>query len=125
MVSFACVTSNPNLVLIAALMTLGITAALTLYALTTKTDFTMHGGLFFVIGMGLCLFALFASLFGGMCPILHIFFCCVSVILYGMYLIYDIQLLVGGKELELSLDDYVIASIQIYLDIILIFLNIL
>ena len=98
MVSFACNTSNPNLVLIAALMTLGITLALTIYALTTKTDFTLYGGMFFIIGMGLFLFALFASMFGGMTPIIHIFFCCVSVILYGMYLVYDIQLLVGGKD---------------------------
>ncbi len=90
MVSFACVTSNPNLVLIAALMTLGVTVALTVYALTTKTDFTMYGGMFFIVGMSIIMFGLFASLFGGMTPILHIFLCCVSVILYGMYLVYDI-----------------------------------
>jgi len=34
-------------------------------------------------------------------------------------------LLVGGKENELDLDDYIVASIQIYMDIIILFLKIL
>ena len=35
------------------------------------------------------------------------------------------QLLMGGRTLEISPDDYVYAATQIYLDIINIFLNIL
>ena len=71
-------------------MTLGITLAITVYALTTKSDFTVYGGFFFIVGMGLFLFSLCAIMFGGMCPILHIFYCLVGVILYGFYLVYDI-----------------------------------
>ena len=71
-------------------MTLGITLSITVYALTTKTDFTMYGGMFFIMGMGLFLFGLFATFFGGMTPIVHIFYCCIGVILYGFYLVYDI-----------------------------------
>lgn len=48
-----------------------------------------------------------------------------GLILYSFYLIYDTQLIMGGKRYGLSLDDYVVAAIIIYLDIIMIFLYIL
>lgn len=85
----------------------------------------MYGGMFFVFSMGLFCFGIFGTLFFYSCPLLHIFFCFISVCLYGAYLIYDVQLLVGGKQHELSIDDYVFASIAIYLDIIIIFMRIL
>ena len=106
-------------------MTLGITLALTTYALTTKTDFTTMGGALFVVGMGMMLFAFCAAMFGGMTPIINIIYCTCGVILYGFYLIYDIQLLVGGHSNEYGMDEYVIASLQIYLDVIMMFLYIL
>ena len=90
-------------------MTLGITLSLTVYALTTKTDFTAMGASLFIFGMALLLFGLFASLFHS--KILNILYCSFGVILYGFYLVYDIQLLVGGKVYEYDMDDYVIASI--------------
>ena len=71
-------------------MTLGITCSITVYALTTKSDFTLYGGEFFIFGMGLFLFGLFAALFGGMIPIVRIFYCLIGVIFYGFYLIFDI-----------------------------------
>ena len=71
-------------------MTLGITVALIVYALTTKTDFTKMGGVFFVNRMTLILFGLFTSLFGGKNPLVNIIYCSLGVILYGFYLIHDI-----------------------------------
>jgi len=56
-------TEGQTTVLIAAVMTLGITVALTIYAFTTKTDFTMMGGFLFCLFVGLLLFGLFAWLF--------------------------------------------------------------
>jgi hypothetical protein len=122
-VSFVCSVSDPELVMIAAVMTLGITASLTYYALTTKTDFTMMGASLFIFGMALMLFGLFLSLFQS--RLMNILYSVLGVILYGFYLVYDIQLLVGGRDEEFDMDDYVIASIQIYLDVVLLFLKIL
>jgi FtsH-binding integral membrane protein len=45
--------------------------------------------------------------------------------LFGIYLIIDTQLIIGGKRLELSLDDYVIGALILYMDIIQIFLYLL
>jgi len=106
-------------------MTLGITFSLTYYALTTTTDFTVYGGVLFVLGMGLMLFGLGAYFVGAKHGIVNILYCTAGVIVYGFYLIYDIQLIAGGKTHEYTYDDYVIASVQIYLDIIIMFLKIL
>ena len=48
-----------------------------------------------------------------------------GVLIYSVYLIYDTQLVAGGKRYELSMDDYVIAALIVYLDIIMIFLYLL
>ena len=71
-------------------MTLGITIALTVYAFTTKTDFTMMGSTLFICGMALLLFGICASLFGGRTPIVNVVYCTFGVILYGFYLVYDV-----------------------------------
>lgn len=104
-------------------MTLGVTIALTIYAFTTKQDFTMMGGILFVIGAVFFMFGLFL-LFTNI-YFLHIIYSALGVILYGVYLIYDTQLILGGKHQELSIDDYIVGALMLYLDIIMIFLYIL
>ena len=55
----------------------------------------------------------------------YIFYCAMGVILFGMYLVYDTQLICGKHKLKLSIDDYIIAALILYIDIIQIFLYIL
>ena len=42
---------------------------------------------------------------------MHVLYCAFGVVLYGFYLVYDVQLLVGGRAEEFDMDDYVVASI--------------
>ena len=56
---------------------------------------------------------------------------CVGI-LYGFYLVYDTQLIMGGKSYEISMDDYIfgkisliLAAVMLYIDIIQLFLEIL
>lgn len=123
MVSFICSTTNPRIVLMAASMTCAITLALTYYACTTKTDFTMMGGLLFVFSIVLLLFGIFLMFTQN--KVLHIIYSCLGVLLYSVYLIYDTQLIVGDKSRQLEIDDYVIGSLMLYMDIIGLFLHIL
>lgn len=58
-------------------------------------------------------------------PFLNNLYCCLGTMLFGIYLIIDTQLIIGGKRLELSLDDYVIGALILYMDIIQIFLYLL
>ena len=48
-----------------------------------------------------------------------------GVFLFGVYLIFDTQLVMGGKRYELCIDDYVVGTLILYLDIIMIFLYLL
>ena len=49
----------------------------------------------------------------------------VGVMFFGFYLIVDTQMIMGGKGIELSVDDYVLASMLLYIDIVQIFLYLL
>lgn len=112
-----------QLVLMAAIMTAAMTFSLTLYAMTTKSDFTIYGGTLFIIACAIFLFGIFEAFSNN--PTLHIVVSVASVVAYGFYLIYDTQLIIGGKRYELSLDDYIIGAVIIYIDIIVLFVRVL
>ena len=38
----------------------------------------------------------------------------IGVLLAAFYLIYDTQLIMGGKRLEIGIDDYILASFVLY-----------
>lgn len=121
----SCVTSiyDPLTVFIAAVLTASIVVALTIYACTTKTDFTVCGGLLFTALMALIIASIFSIFFQN--RIVQIVISAVSVIVFSIYLIYDTQLIIGNGELKLTVDDYIFAAMNLYLDIIRIFLEIL
>lgn len=87
LVSFICGMSNPKIVFLAALFTLAIFFALTLYACTTKSDFTTMGGTLAVIGMGLFVFGLFLMFTNS--NVMHLIYATACAILFGFYILYD------------------------------------
>ena len=108
----------------AAGMTAAVTIALTIYACTTKTDFTMCGGLFFIMGIALlclCMFSFFMTFAEWWHPVLS----AILVVFYGLYLIYDTQLIAGGRKHQLSIDDYIVGALLLYVDIMMLFLELL
>jgi FtsH-binding integral membrane protein len=123
LVSFVCALTSPKIVLMAVCMTCAVTISLTVYACTTKTDFTVYNGLLFVASCVLMLFGLFLMFTEN--KMLHIIYCCLGVLIYSIYLIFDTQLIIGNKENELSIDDYIYGALMLYLDIINLFLYIL
>ena len=58
-------------------------------------------------------------------PFLHTLYCALGTILFGIYLVIDTQLIVGGRKYSLSMDDYIAGALMLYIDIIQIFLYIL
>lgn len=107
----------------AAAMTVAITAAVTAYAWTTKTDFTAKWGMIWVFGMTMMMMSLFMIFFNNY--ILDMVFCALGVLLFGIYLIFDTQLVLGQGRHALSIDDYIIGAMLIYADIIMIFIYLL
>ena len=60
-------------------------------------------------------------------PLLNILYSTGGAVIFSFYIIYDTQLIVGGKNrmIQYTENDYVIAAIGLYIDIINLFLYIL
>jgi hypothetical protein len=69
MVSYVCAAYDPVTILIAAALTVGVTLALTIYALVTKHDFTTKMGIMIVILFAAILFAVLMSVFYSSRPV--------------------------------------------------------
>jgi FtsH-binding integral membrane protein len=112
-----------DLVFIAAALTAAMSIALTIYALTTETDITMYGGFLFIF----CFLLFVGGILGLYFPkrLFAITMSALAIICFGLYLIYDTQLIMGNKLMSFGTDDYVIASTALYVDIMRIFLEIL
>ena len=123
MVGCIAALTDPAIVFMAAIMTFRVTLALTIYAFYTKTDFTYMGGFLFIFGMVVMVFAIF--MFWGSNSTLSTILCAVIVILYGLYLIYDTQLIMGKHKFKFNIDEYVFAAMVIYIDIIGIFVELM
>mmetsp|Transcript_51729 Transcript_51729/g.59106 ORF Transcript_51729/g.59106 Transcript_51729/m.59106 type:complete len:244 (+) Transcript_51729:77-808(+) len=123
MVSAVCTVYDPQIVLMAAVLTAGVTIALTVYACTTKTDFTFLGGMLFVLAC-LSLLTGFFLMFSNN-DTLRVLYCAVGCVIFSIYLIFDTQIIIGSGRFKLGYDEYIFAAMTLYLDIIVLFLKIL
>lgn len=109
-------------------MAIGVTAvvciALTAFAFQTKIDFTVYYGaayIFFIVLFMMGLVCMFVDM-----PILHMVYSCLGALLFSFFLLIDTQMIVGGsRSLQISPEEYILAVITLYLDIIQLFLYIL
>jgi FtsH-binding integral membrane protein len=108
---------------ISLLLTLIAVITLTIYAFVTKSDFTLCGGLLWVLLVLNFFGLLFVVIFR--LSILYTFLKVFGIVLFSLYLIYDTQLIEGNHSYKLSEDDYIWGVIMLYLDIINLFLYIL
>jgi len=114
----------PEDVLLAVGITTAVVVGLTAFAFQTKWDFTMLGGVLFVAVILLFLFGLIAMFFPGRTMVLIYSSC--GAILFSIYLIYDTQMMMGGKhKYSISPEEYIFGALTLYLDIINIFIYIL
>jgi len=119
------IANNPETLLLAGLSTLGIFSGLSLYAIQTKYDYTDKGGYLIAFLFGLIIFGIFIPFTS--LPILSIVYSSIGSIIFSFYIVYDTQLIVGGnhRSIMFHIDDYVLASVSLYLDIINLFLMLL
>lgn len=107
-------TNGMELVVLAALGTAATTAGATMYALTTKRNYLGMGGTLFAVLIGVIaigILNMFLQL-----PILHVLLSAVVVVLFTLYIIYDVQNIVAGGE-----TNYILAATNLYLNILNIF----
>uniref|UniRef100_A0A3P9MUP9 Glutamate receptor, ionotropic, N-methyl D-aspartate-associated protein 1b (glutamate binding) n=1 Tax=Poecilia reticulata TaxID=8081 RepID=A0A3P9MUP9_POERE len=111
----------------AVIMAVGITAfvcfTVVIFSMQTKYDFTSCYGVLFVCLLVLILFSILCIFLQN--NILQIVYAGLGALLFTAFLAVDTQLLLGNKELALSPEEYVFAALNLYTDIINIFLYIL
>jgi FtsH-binding integral membrane protein len=123
LVSYMCIFISPKIVLMALTMTCALVIGLTLYAFITKTDFTGYGHYMFIASLLMLVCGLFISFTNN--KIIHVIYSGLGVLMFSIYLIYDVQLISGNYENKLDYDDYIIGSMILYIDIIMLFEHIL
>lgn len=111
-------------------MTFVVVLGLSLFACQTRYDFTGMGGYLFAGLLVLVMFGFMASIFTTTyesIKTVNIVYSSLGVLLFSFYIVYDTQLIVGGKHKkhQYGLDDYVFAALSLYLDVINMFLYIL
>ncbi|KAK2844281.1 hypothetical protein Q5P01_010940 [Channa striata] len=113
----------------AVLWAVGATAlvsfALSLFAMQSKWDFTAANGSLWVFAWTLFSFALLCAILRS--QYLYIVYACLGTLLFSLYLVFDTQLILGGKhrKYEVSPEEYVFAALNLYLDIVSLFLLLL
>lgn len=112
-------TGNSNLVAQAVLITAVIFLTLSAYAHLSKTDFSFMFGFLYVCLMANILLGFVAWLTGA--TFLSFLYNMMGVIIFSGFILVDTSMLIR----KYGVDDYMIASIELYLDIINLFLHIL
>ncbi|XP_053288675.1 protein lifeguard 1 [Pleuronectes platessa] len=113
----------------AVLWAVGATAlvsfALTLFAMQSKWDFTAANGSLWVFAWTLFSFAMLCAIMRS--QYLYIVYACLGTLLFSLYLVFDTQLILGGKhrKYQVSPEEYVFAALNLYLDIVSLFLLLL
>jgi len=125
-------------VLMVACVTAGLVLSLSVYAACTKQDFTGCGPYLFAFCMALMWFSFILCLFSWFTPIpgpMHKLYSGLAVIMFAFYIVYDTQMIIGEapifgigahhRGMGYSIDDYVFAALNLYIDIIGLFMNLL
>uniref|UniRef100_A0A7S2N0T8 Uncharacterized protein n=1 Tax=Haptolina brevifila TaxID=156173 RepID=A0A7S2N0T8_9EUKA len=113
-----------TLILRAAAAAALATGGISLYALTTKRDFTMMGGMLGAGLLSLIMLGIAQYIFGGSwLTSVRLAF---GTLLFSFFLLYNTQQMMGGgKQRQVRPTEHLLAAVQIYTDIINLFMHIL
>jgi len=126
LIAYCAANYEPTVVASAAICTMAMFFGLTMYACFSKSNMTyLFGALITTVMMLLMLviITLFIS-----SSFLYNLIIMLVVVLLSIYVIYDTKAIIGGSKAEtyqFSIDDYVMAAMIIYSDVVTIFLYLL
>lgn len=116
-------------VLIAVGITAVVVIGMTIFAFQTKIDFTMMSGALVSLLLALICFGFLAYIFQS--RVMNMLYCAGGVLLFSIFIVYDTQLIIGNgiggrsHKHQFAVDDYVFGALNLYLDIINIFMLVL
>ncbi|XP_037704725.1 protein lifeguard 3 [Choloepus didactylus] len=114
-------------VIIAAIITAIVSISVTIFCFQTKVDFTSCAGLFCVLGIVLMVTGIVTAIVLSFKYVywLHMLYAALGAIAFTLFLAYDTQLVLGNRKHTISPEDYITGALQIYTDIIYIFIFVL
>ena len=125
--SFMCALLAINysypIVFLCVLLTINSSVGITIYAFFTGTDWSYYRGMCSVLLSQLAGFIFMVFILD--ITMLEMVCCLVFTLIFGIYLVYDTQVILRKYGEVYSIDDYIFASLQIYLDIARLFMAIL
>jgi len=112
-------------VLISVGVCAAVVLALTLFAFQTKLDFTAWGGALLAVLVVFVIFGFIAAFLPNQRTV-RLVYAAIGTIIFSLYIVYDTQLMIGGShKYSLSPEEYVFAALNLYLDIVNLFMYIL
>lgn len=114
-------TYGTNAPVVGVFITAAVSLALIVYALQTSVDFTASGGMLFSAVVVLLVVSLAEQFLGF--KTLHLLIGGCGALLFCAYLVFDVQLLASGESAHaVSADEFVFGAINVYTDVINLFL---
>jgi FtsH-binding integral membrane protein len=122
---FVSVFYKTQIILLGGLSTLGIFSGLSLYAIQTKVDYTTCGNTLCILLLGLILLGFMVPFVSA--PLVQIGYSVGGAVIFSFYIIYDTQMIIGdsNRKIKFNEDDYVLAAVSLYLDLVNLFLYML
>ncbi|CAD7015251.1 unnamed protein product [Ceratitis capitata] len=115
---------TPDVVLYAIGITAIVVLVLTIFAMQTAIDFTACGAILLIGTVILLIIGLVAIFVPS--RTLIIVYCSIGIVIFSFYIIFDIQMMLGGKhKYAISSEDYIFAALSIYTDVVTLFMYIL
>jgi len=133
LVGFACLQYTLGSVILCCGLTGAVVLGLTIYATQSKQDFT-GGGPYLVCAMLVLFgFGIILSFAGAMglanspaFSFMQVLYAGGGAMVFSCFIVYDTQMIIGGKHAnEFCVDDYCMAAISLYMDVIQLFLALL
>jgi len=113
-------------------VTILIVVSFTIFACQTRFDITKHAGIIFLILIAFYILSIAWAIVASLVAMNNVTFNIIElavasfgVLLFVALLVYHTQMILGGKKYAYAEDDYVLAAIVIYLDIVNIFMYLL
>ncbi len=122
-VAILCAAYDRDIVALALILTAGVFLVMTGHAITAKRDYTISWRIFLTLAI--------AGLFLGIVRIFYrsegteLLASFLGILSGCFYVLYDTQMLFGGSARSFDLDDYILAALNIYLDIVILFVKLL
>ncbi|CAK9054681.1 unnamed protein product [Durusdinium trenchii] len=134
LVGFICVQYTVQSILVTLAITAVVTLSLMLFSCQTTYDFTGYMPYMFTatlvllfLGIGISISAAFGAAGTGAFKVLNMIYAGLGALMFSFYIVLDTQMILGGKhsKFRFSIDDYCMAAINIYMDIVQLFLFLL